>query len=111
MKKEIIIEVNENNFKEKVINKSKEIPIVVDFWADWCMPCLMLSPILESLAKKFNGKFILAKANIDDTPYIAKKYNITTIPSVKMIKNGEITDEFIGLIPEEEIEKWINKNL
>ena len=104
------IDVKEDNFNEKVIEKSKEIPVVVDFWASWCPPCLMISPVLEKLTKEYN-KFILAKANVDENRGIAQKYRVTSIPSIKMFKNGEIVAEFIGAIPEEQIRDWLDKNL
>jgi len=108
---DIQVEINSENFKDKVIEASKKIPIVVDFWAEWCMPCLMLSPILESLTEEYKGKFILAKANIDDVREIAQKYKVQGIPNVKMFKDGKIVAEFIGLMPEENIKEWLDKNL
>ena len=106
-----IAEVNDNNFQEKVIEKSKEIPVVVDFWATWCMPCLMLGPVLEKLAEEYKGKFILVKVNVDVARETAMKYGIMSIPSVKMFKNGEIVDEFIGALPEGRVKEWLEKNL
>ncbi len=105
------IEVNDNNFNENVLIKSKEVPVVVDFWAQWCAPCLILGPVLEKLSKEFDGKFILAKANVDQTRNYAQQYQVRGIPSVKMFKNGKITDEFVGVMPEENIKQWLNKNL
>ena len=105
------IEVNDENFQEKVIEQSKKIPVVVDFWAPWCMPCLMLSPILEKLAKEYNGKFILAKANVDETRTYAQEYMVMSIPNVKLFKNGKVVDEFIGALPESSVRKWLDKNI
>lgn len=105
------IEVNDNNFNENVIEKSKEVPVVVDFWAQWCAPCLILKPVLEKLAKEFDGKFILAKANVDQTRNQAQQYGVRGIPSVKMFKNGKIIDEFVGAMPEDMVKNWLNKNL
>lgn len=105
------IDVNDNNFEKEVLEKSKEIPVVVDFWAQWCSPCLILKPILEKLAKEYEGKFILAKANVDEVKSNAQKYEVRGIPSVKMFKNGEIIDEFTGSLPEESIKQWLDKNL
>jgi putative thioredoxin len=109
--KDTQIEVDDRDFKEKVLEASKKIPIVVDFWADWCMPCLMLSPTLESLAKEYNGKFILAKGNIDEVRETASKYKVQGIPSVKMFKNGQIVAEFVGALPEDDVREWLDKNL
>lgn len=105
------IEVNDNNFQEKVIEQSKKVPIVIDFWASWCMPCLMLSPILEKLAKEYNGKFILAKLDVGKNQELAQKYGVMSIPSVKMFKNGEIVDEFVGALPKTNVKEWLDKNI
>ena len=105
------IEVNEANFNEKVIEASKTMPIVVDFWAEWCAPCKMLGPILEKLAEEYDGKFILAKLDVDKNKSLAQKYEIMSIPCVKMFKNGVITDESIGAISEEQAKEWLDKNL
>jgi putative thioredoxin len=105
------IEVNDENFQEKVIEQSKKIPVVVDFWASWCMPCLMLSPILEKLAKEYNGKFILAKLNVDENRITSQKYGIMSIPSVKLFKNGKVVDEFVGALPELSVREWLNKSI
>ena len=103
--------VTDLDFKEKVIEKSKEIPVVVDFWAEWCMPCLMLGPVLEKIEKKYQGKFILAKLNVDEGKKTSTIYGINAIPAVKMFKNGKVADEFVGALPKEQVEEWINKNL
>ena len=105
------IEVNDENFQEKVIEQSKKIPVVVDFWASWCTPCLMLSPILEKLAKEYNGKFILAKANVDENRITSQKYGVMSIPNVKLFKNGKVVDEFVGALPEPSVREWLNKNI
>ena len=106
-----IIEVNDGNFQEKVIDESKKINIVVDFWSNWCTPCLILGPILEKLSKVYNGKFILAKANVDKSRKISQEYGIMSIPSVKMFKNGKISDEFTGAMPEPMVRNWLDKNV
>ncbi len=105
------IEINDNNFEKEVIEKSKEIPVVVDFWSQMCPPCLIIKPVLENLAKEYEGKFILAKANVDQARQKAQEYKVSSIPSIKMFKNREVIDEFIGSIPEEQIKQWLDKNL
>ena len=105
------IEVNDNDFNEKVIEQSKKIPVVVDFWATWCMPCVMLGPILEKLAKEYEGKFVLAKLNIDEARQTGQKYGIMSIPCVKMFRDGKIVDEFVGALPEQSVKAWLDKIL
>jgi putative thioredoxin len=105
------IEVDDNNFEKEVLEKSKEVPVVVDFWSQHCPPCLILGPILEKLAKEYDGKFILAKANVDQARTTAMKYAVMSIPSVKMIKKGEVVDEFVGAVPEESVKQWLDKNI
>jgi putative thioredoxin len=105
------MEVNDSDFEEKVIKKSKEMPVVVDFYADWCAPCQMLGPIMEKMADEFKGKIELVKMNTDNNPSTGNEYGITGIPAVKMFKDGKVVDEFVGLMPEENVREWIKKNL
>ena len=110
-KMETEIEVSEADFNEKVIEASKNRPIVVDFWAEWCGPCKMLGPTLEKLAKEYGGKFVLAKLDVQGNQAIAQKYEIRSIPCVKIFKNGEVVDEFIGALPESDVKEWLDKNI
>jgi len=105
------MKITDKNFKKEVIEKSKEIPLVVDFWAEWCMPCLTLSPILEEVIKDFKGKFILIKVNVDKVPKISEEYEIMSIPNVKMFKDGKIVSGFVGVKSEDFIKGWLKKNL
>lgn len=106
-------ETNDINFKKEVIENSEKISVLVDFWAPWCSPCLMLKPILEKIAnsKEYKDKFMLAKLNVEENKETASKYKIMSIPNVKLFKNGKIVDEFIGIKSEEEIKEFLERNL
>lgn len=104
-----IIEINQDEFVSKVIEKSKTIPILVDFWAPWCGPCKQLTPILEKLVQKQNGKIILAKINIDENQSLAAQLNIQSIPTVYGFIDGRPVDAFQGAQPESKIQVMINK--
>jgi len=101
------MEVTDTTFQEKVLDRSKELPVVVDFWAPWCMPCQVLGPTLERLSKEYKGKVDIVKINVDDNPKTSEQYDISSIPAVKMIKNGDVVDEFVGALPEKAIKDWI----
>ncbi len=105
------IEANDSNFEEEVIEESKNQPVIVDFWAQWCVPCHMLSPLLGKVVELYNGKIKLAKVNLDESPNTSRRYNITAIPAIKLFKNGKVVGEFIGVVPETTIKSLIDENL
>ncbi len=107
----LIVEVSDDNFEEEVVERSKEVPVVVDFWAPWCMPCRIVGPVLEKLVREYRGAFVLAKVNVDMNPVVSQRYMIMSIPSVKLFKDGKVVDEFIGAIPEQYIRIWLEKNI
>jgi putative thioredoxin len=108
---EVEIDVDESNFREKVIEKSKKVPVLVDFYASWCLPCKILSPTLEKLAKEANGKFLLAKVNVDEAQALTQEFSIMSVPTVILFKNGKAVDYFVGVLPEPIIKEWLSKRL
>jgi putative thioredoxin len=104
-----IIDINQDQFVTEVVERSKTTPVIVDFWAPWCGPCKQLTPILENLVKKKNGKVVLAKINVDENQGIAGQLNIQSIPTVYGFVDGKPIDAFQGAQPESKIEEMINK--
>jgi len=86
--------VNEDAFKTEVLDS--DIPVLVDFFADWCGPCKMLGPVLEQLEESYEGKFVLAKVNVDDSPALAAEYGIASIPAVKLFVGGNVVAQTVG---------------
>jgi len=108
-KNSVIIEVITENFMTDVIEQSKETPVIVDFWAPWCEPCKQLTPIIEKIIKEKNGKVILAKMNIDESPEVAQQLKIQSIPAVMAFNDGQPIDGFIGVQSEKSIIEFVDK--
>ena len=104
-----VIDINQDQFLEEVVEKSKTTPVLVDFWAPWCGPCKQLTPVLEKLVNSKNGKIILAKVNVDENQSIAAQLKIQSIPTVYGFVDGKPVDAFQGAQPESQIEKMIDK--
>lgn len=104
-----ITHLSSGNFSEEVDNS--QIPVIVDFWAEWCSPCRAIAPILESLAVKYNGQIKVGKVNVDEESALASKFRIMSIPTLMLFKNGKMIDKMIGLGSVEDLEAMIKKSL
>ena len=105
-------EVTDATFEKEVIEKSKQVPVLVDFWASWCGPCQMLSPVIEKIAQEYKeNKLVIVKLNIEQNTQTPEKYSVLSIPTVKLFKNGEVVSQFIGFKSEPDLKEWINSNL
>ena len=105
------IKVTSENFKEEVLES--DIPVLVDFWAQWCQPCIMMGPALEDLAKELEGKLKIAKLNIEqeENRELAMQYQVQSIPNMKLFKNGKEVKEFIGLRPKQELKPELESEI
>ena len=104
-----VVIVNENNFDEVVLKSS--VPVLVDFWAEWCGPCRAMAPILDQFASEHEGKMTVAKLNVDENQALAAQYQITAIPAMKLFRDGAVADELIGTRPKPQLEAELAKYL
>ncbi|MFA5333310.1 MAG: thioredoxin [Candidatus Nanoarchaeia archaeon] len=103
--------VNDSNFNKEVVEKSKILPVLVDFWATWCPPCRMLSPIIEEIAEEMSKKLVVAKADTASCPKICMDYEVQSIPALKIFKNGKVVAETVGFMPKAALMEWIKKSI
>ena len=102
-----LLDFTDENFTTDVLESTQ--PVVVDFWAEWCGPCKMLTPIVENLAAEFEGKVRIGKLNVDDNPQTAAKYGIVSIPSLLFVQQGKVVDQHTGLLPQAALKTKITK--
>ena len=104
-----VVDVSEADFQTSVLDRSVEVPVVLDLWAEWCEPCKQLSPVLERLAEEFGGRFLLAKVDTDANPRLAQALRVQGIPAVKAVVQGQLIGEFTGVLPEAEVRQWLTE--
>lgn len=105
-----IVDVTTEAFEAEVLQRSLQVPVLVDFWAEWCGPCKQLAPVLEKLVAEYGGGFVLAKVDVDAEPQIAAAFQVRSIPTVFLLKGGEVLDGFPGVAPEGAIREMLQRN-
>jgi len=106
---EFAFDVTLEEFETKVLLPAQEVPVVVDFWAPWCEPCKTLKPMLEKLAEEYKGRFLLAMVNADEFPELSQHFGVRSIPSVKVLFQGQLVDEFNGALPEGQVREFLDR--
>ena len=103
------LEISDQSFEEAVIKSDK--PALVDFWAPWCGPCRMVAPVIDKLSEKYQDKFKFCKLNVDENPKTAAKFNVMSIPTIMLFKDGKVADTVIGAVPEDTLKTKIDRLL
>ncbi|MET0005978.1 MAG: thioredoxin [gamma proteobacterium symbiont of Ctena orbiculata] len=106
-----VFDVTTDRFQQLVLENSMHVPVLVDFWAEWCNPCKTLMPTLAKLADEYQGKFLVAKVNTEQEQQLAAHFQVRSIPSVKLFHQGQVVDEFMGALPEAEIRSFLDKHI
>jgi len=104
-----VLHVSDDDFEKVVLNAQG--PVLVDYWAEWCGPCKMLAPILDEIAKDYEGKLTIVKINIDDNPKTPQRYGVRGIPTLMIFKNGEVDATKVGALPKGQLAQFIDSNL
>jgi thioredoxin 1 len=102
-----ITAVSEQTFGDEV--KKAGLPVLVDFWAEWCGPCRSVAPILEELSKEFDGKLKIVKLNVESDPEVAQAYNVRGIPALLLFKDGQVADQRVGALPKHQLKTWLTE--
>src|SRR6476661_7706909 len=105
-----VFDATAENFQDAVLQRSLQVPVVVDFWAEWCGPCKTLGPILEKLAAEYNGAFLLAKVDVDKEQQLAAAFQVRSIPTVFLVKDGQLVDGFPGALPEGQLREFLKSH-
>ncbi|HKI43701.1 MAG TPA: thioredoxin [Balneolales bacterium] len=103
------VAVSDTSFEEEVLQSDK--PVLVDFWAEWCGPCRMIGPIVDELAKEYDGKAKFTKVDVDSNPEISMKFNIRSIPTLLIFKGGKVVDQIIGAVPKSHLTKKLDQHV
>ncbi|MFA7462717.1 MAG: thioredoxin [Anaerovoracaceae bacterium] len=106
---DLLIQVSDDSFEAEVVRSDK--PTLVDFWAPWCGPCRAVGPIIEEIAREYEGKLKVAKVNVDDNPNTAASHGIRSIPTIMLFKDGKLQDTLVGLVPKDRLEAFVKKVL
>ena len=106
-----VVDVTQDDFESVVLQGSQQTPVMVDFWADWCAPCKQLAPVLESLAEEYQGAFVLAKVDTETNQMLSAQVGVRSLPTVLLVKEGQVVDHFMGALPEGEIREFLNKHI
>ncbi|MGI1691925.1 thioredoxin [Thermoanaerobacter uzonensis] len=103
------VEITYDNFEEEVVNS--DVPVLIDFWAEWCAPCRLVAPIIDEIAKEYKGKIKVGKVNVDEENELAMQFRIMSIPTIGLFKNGKMVDKIIGARPKADFVKFLEKHL
>lgn len=101
-----IVDITENNWQSEVLDSN--VPVLVDFWAEWCAPCKMIAPVIDQLAEELSGKFKFVKVDVEQNSALAEKFHIRSIPSLIVIKNGSVQEQMVGVVREEDLKAKLN---